>query len=434
MLLLLTFLYQYFCSSDGNHNFFIKGIMKQNARRTFNKLSWSSAEVIHELTISIKQLNLDSLHDTLMERSTPGNSLYQQWLSREEIGAFVSNPAASAAVTQWLVSHNVNIISTTLYGEYITASAPITVWQTILNTTFYRWRGEQEKEFNRAESYSIPHYLDPHISAIFQTTQFPPTLFRTPYQSRRTHDSQTSDTSKSHSNFSVVKDSSNFQGTTVSFLSSLYKIPSNIGNSTLSQAVFETNSEEFQQSDITKFQTKYGLGKQPAEVFGTSPKGSGCNTNSCGEGSLDIQYIMGVAQNSKSVFWYEALGDGDAFFNFLVHVANSTNPPTSLSISWTAYEYQVDPSFQDQFNAEAMKLSLMGVTIFVSSGDDGVSGFDCLCTQDSSAPSTWTDLYNTSWSGQGYFAQYPATSPYVVAVGATMGPESNGPEVACQVY
>ena len=80
-----------------------------------------------------------------------------------------------------------------------------------------------------------------------------------------------------------------------------------------------------------------------------------------------------------------------------------------------------------------MKLSLMGVTIFVSSGDDGVSGYNCQCTQDSSSPSSWTELYNSAWSGQGYFAMYPATSPYVVAVGATMGPEKNQAEVACQV-
>ena len=38
----------------------------------------------------------------------------------------------------------------------------------------------------------------------------------------------------------------------------------------------------------------------------------------------------------------------------------------------------------------------------------------------------------TAWSGRGYFPSFPATSPYVTAVGATMGPESGNPEVACQ--
>ena len=39
---------------------------------------------------------------------------------------------------------------------------------------------------------------------------------------------------------------------------------------------------------------------------------------------------------------------------------------------------------------------------------------------------------STTWTGKGYFPTFPATSPYVTAVGATMGPESGGAEVACQ--
>jgi len=38
----------------------------------------------------------------------------------------------------------------------------------------------------------------------------------------------------------------------------------------------------------------------------------------------------------------------------------------------------------------------------------------------------------TSWTGRGYFPSFPATSPYVTAVGATMGPESGTEEIACQ--
>ena len=38
----------------------------------------------------------------------------------------------------------------------------------------------------------------------------------------------------------------------------------------------------------------------------------------------------------------------------------------------------------------------------------------------------------SSWSGYGYFPSFPATSPYVTAVGATQGPEEGNPEIACQ--
>jgi len=41
-------------------------------------------------------------------------------------------------------------------------------------------------------------------------------------------------------------------------------------------------------------------------------------------------------------------------------------------------------------------------------------------------------LQGISWSGKGYFPSFPATSPYVTAVGATMGPETGNSEIACQ--
>jgi tripeptidyl-peptidase-1 len=38
----------------------------------------------------------------------------------------------------------------------------------------------------------------------------------------------------------------------------------------------------------------------------------------------------------------------------------------------------------------------------------------------------------SGWTGQGYFPTFPATSPYVTAVGATQGPEAGDTEIACQ--
>ena len=63
---------------------------------------------------------------------------------------------------------------------------------------------------------------------------------------------------------------------------------------------------------------------------------------------------------------------------------------------------------------QAQKLALRGVTILAASGDRGVSD----------AQSAISCGYNPS---------FPASSPFVTAVGATQGPESGVPETACQV-
>lgn len=80
-----------------------------------------------------------------------------------------------------------------------------------------------------------------------------------------------------------------------------------------------------------------------------------------------------------------------------------SDPPDVFSISYGAYEAAYDTSYLQSFDQEVIKLSMMGVTIFASSGDDGVAGY---------AVRNLPELC-------GYYPQFPASSPYVTAVGAT---------------
>jgi len=86
----------------------------------------------------------------------------------------------------------------------------------------------------------------------------------------------------------------------------------------------------------------------------------------------------------------------------------------------------------NQFNIEALKLAVQGVTIVVSSGDDGVAGVRCRCSTDSGSSSSPWQQQDSGWNGKGYFPVFPASSPYVTVVGATMGPESGNIETTCQ--
>merc|ERR1712151_594682 len=85
------------------------------------------------------------------------------------------------------------------------------------------------------------------------------------------------------------------------------------------------------------------------------------------------------------------------------------------SISYGSIEPEMSPSVMTTFNTEAMKLGTQGVTIFVSSGDDGVANFEA--RGDSGAC--------------GYTPSFPASSPYVTAVGATQGGINGGAEIVC---
>jgi len=129
---------------------------------------------------------------------------------------------------------------------------------------------------------------------------------------------------------------------------------------------------------------------------------------------LDVQYLIGISQVTPTTYWYD--GAVDSFLNWIQAVSSAENPPLVNSISYGATETAIPKSIANQFNTEAKKLGVLGVSIFVSSGDDGVAGNGA----------------RTNAKNCGYSPSFPATSAYVTAVGATQGAESGLPETACQ--
>ena len=94
------------------------------------------------------------------------------------------------------------------------------------------------------------------------------------------------------------------------------------------------------------------------------------------------------------MYWYTDFSLG----HWLLTVANTVDPPLVFSISYGIEEAYVSESEMKAFTTQAIKLSVVGVTIVASSGDDGDDGVaSCM-----------------------YGPLFPASNPYVTAVASTM--------------
>lgn len=427
-----------------------------------------NGDYIHEILISIKQLNIEVLERELIERSSPGSLKYQKWMTYDEIGDLTSNFLSSNYVENWLLNEvNATITWTSRRKDFYKACAPISIWEKYFNTIFYIYHdfhinnldssstitsnNDDIRKYNvhvLANDYTLPNYLIDHVSAIFYTCQAPPAMNKH-YSKLSSISSDTENNYKKFRNDIVIKSylRSNDEGikrktsstvaTDVNFLNKLYNIDSNLGNYLINQSVFETSNEDYSPNDLLLFQQHYDLTQEAALDIG------GDISNTCGEvggadcteGNLDIQYIMGVAQRTTSFYWY--VKGTNAYVNWITDVGEEVHPPTSNSMSWGSNEYTESISVMTSFNIAALKLTLLGVSITVSSGDNGApsissSNSACMCnTNSGSANSPWNGT--NTWTGSGYFPSFPATCPYVTAVGATMGPNNNdGKEVVCQ--
>lgn len=407
----------------------------------------------HEVIFAVSQNNLEQLKDKLDDISNPFSESYGQHLTREQVGSLTSNPEGLQLLHTFLRTHypDAHVISETMYGEYVTVTAPVAAWEHMFNTKFKifgRPKFEKQNKLEssmgidssngsdgsdgsdgmeyvlRAEEYSLPEELYDHILGVFKVADFP----LVPKRRRVLTASQGSPSSPSQtmSTEAVERELSNppIPSVTPQLLNNIYNIDSNIGHEYASQAVYETIEQVVSKADLVTFLDHFGIYNSSVvdhirNVGGHYIKERCVDSNMCGEANLDIQWMMAISRNSPTWIWHS--NTSESMTEWITNVATSLNPPKVFSISYGIREDAMPPLLMSTFNIEAQKLSILGITIVVSSGDDGVAD-------------QVAGKHQLGAKGCAYNPDWPSSSPYVLAVGATQGPEVHGvvKEVACQ--
>lgn len=342
-----------------------------------------------------------------------------------------------------------------LQDEYLIVESSIYVWEKILKTEFFQFLYE-DKENNlskliyRAPYYTLPSNIYEEISGIYSSQdQFSS-------QMKANYNFIYNEIYKNYFNFFNRKKNKNKENlknirinheeiknllidnnvkeknigiVTPSVLKKLYKIPE--PNSTIGgichQGIYATLDEYLSLKDLNQFQlhnnmpskgilTSVGnhIIKDEANYKDKFP----CSIGKCVEANLDVQYIMAIApQCDTSFFYWRSQYDEE---NNLIKEGNSTEPitldpwlpflrylfnlpeeklPSVISISYGIPEESLPLTYLNLFHIQTLKLVARGVTILTSSGNNGAIGNDNKC---------------------GYSPQFPATSPLITVVGGTM--------------
>ena len=156
--------------------------------------------------------------------------------------------------------------------------------------------------------------------------------------------------------------------------------------------------------DLRTYETTYGLPQVPVTVVNAgiaSPDTSGAD-----EWDLDSQTSTGIAQQVSHLYFYVATSMTDSDLGLAISKAVTSNQVKAFNMSFGECEFfpYIDGSMllDDELFGEA---ALQGITPFASSGDQG-----------SACPVEGTN--GVPLSGPPDTA-YPASSPYVIAVGGT---------------
>ena len=346
----------------------------------------------HEVIFAVQQKNIDELTRILYDISDPDSPNYGQHWSKDEVTEYTSNPEGRDAVVSYLYSNGASVVSETRAGEYITARAPIKVWEKMFNTEFFAFRvthsDKSIKNFIRAEHYSAPRELDEHLASVFNTIEMFDQILK---QTQSVPLAKKGEFSTAGSGYM-----------TPDALRGYYNMSGTSGSVNSTQMIFGGVGQYFSPANLATFQAWANSPVVPAaNLVGGHVNDSKCRTHSnCAEANLDMQYIMTMSPYSPTTYWYS----DEWFTTFLQAVVNTVKPPKVISISYGSAETNMVAGVFIGFDTEAIKLGIQGTTILTSSGDDGVSPFQARADRNLC----------------GYVALFPASSPYVIAVGGTI--------------
>ncbi|KAH8060134.1 tripeptidyl-peptidase [Aureococcus anophagefferens] len=368
---------------------------------------------VHAVTLELRHTHLDELEAAVLAASTPGHARFRQFWTADEVRTLTTDAADAATVEAWLAGLGLEAHATRS-GGFVTVRAPVHAIERMFECTMFLWAKTLAGDgsvYRCDGDYSLPAAVYASVHAVYGVAELPVLLGGA---KRHVEILDGSDV-RGHDRRITPQKLQRFYGIDAEY------VYASGPPTRATQALFETIGQEYSPRDLRTFDGFFDL---PVHENLTSVGGhvvDRCDDpGDCAEGNLDVQYMTALAPRAPTTFFYvdDDQDFDDPFVLFAMRVSNMEHPPLVTSISYGSLETALVPSVMRSFNVAAMKLALMGATVFVSSGDDGVANVISRASQCAYAPS------------------YPASSPWVVAVGAaTATNDWSAPgegEVVCQ--
>ncbi|KAH9915488.1 family S53 protease [Fomitopsis serialis] len=356
----------------------------------YTLISSASPDTVLNLRVALVQSNIDGLLDTLYDVSDPESPNYGEYLTKEEVEAYVKPTQDSVeAVYAWLGDNNLTATPVSPSGDWVEVNIPVSKANELLDADFSIFRHEATgMQTIRALQYSIPVDLAEHVDLIHPIISFPVQIVNNTAPA-------------------VICGPYTQPNITVACLQYLYGIPTIPATNPDNGIVVAGYLEEYANAnDLKIFLERYRPDIDPSTTFATETIDGGSNLQNVtagSEGNLDIQYTVGLATGVPVTYLLAGNDTHDGLSGFLDtvnYLLNQTSPPPVMTTSYSSNENVISEKLAYNLCNAYAQLGARGVSILFSSGDGGVSGTgyqDCTT----------------------FVPTFPNTCPYVTSVGAT---------------
>ncbi|TAQ90941.1 hypothetical protein B7494_g700 [Chlorociboria aeruginascens] len=383
------------------------------APRKWEKRSRLGPDAALPMRIGLTQANLHKGDELLMEVSSYDSPKYGQWYTSEDIiDLFAPSQEAVDSVTSWLHSAGIHPqrVSQSANKQWIQFDAKVEEAERLLKTEYFNWEHTETGKVSTACSeYSVPAHIKQHVDYITPGLRL--VGGKSSRKSKR----------KEKRGFPIITPHLE-----------MYKIP----QATLAAAgnelgIFE-EGDYYDAESLVEFFTSLApnIPITTAPVLEGVDGGTAPGALATGESDLDLQISYPIIYPQNSIIFQTddlnyALGieEGNSDIDPVYPDPLITGyqgqlqcgvytAPNVISVSYGEQEDDLPLTYQQRQCSEMMKLGMQGVSIVFASGDSGVAARS-------------TDANNTDGclgAGEVFNPDFPASCPYLTAVGATTLP------------
>jgi subtilase family serine protease len=361
----------------------------------------SSQMSIPGITLVFKRLPAqeDDLQQLLAAQQNRSSPLYHQWLTPDTFATrFGMADDDIAAAETWLQSQGFHVESIARSRDRITFSGTAAQVQSAFRTDLHYYQVDGEQHFAPAADLNLPTELASVTAAVLHLSNFRP---------KPTIKVQT----RPKPDYTALSTQAHYLGpqdiATMYDLNTLFTSGFSGEGQALAvvgQSFVNTTADS---SEITSFQIFSGRLTPITPVLVPGSGVQAISPGDQGESEIDLEYSSGIASNANIFLVYVGNNQNYDVFDALAFAIEENIAPV-VSISYGICESLISPTDLDQGNSLFEQASAQGQTLVAASGDNGSTE----CAAFTSAGLTLTQQQALSVS-------YPASSPFVTAVGGT---------------
>ncbi|CAG8974177.1 hypothetical protein HYALB_00011785 [Hymenoscyphus albidus] len=405
------------------------------APRKWNPVGRAPGDHKLHLQIGLKQDKFAELDQHLYEVSNPAHPRYGKHLSIDHIYDLVK-PAEETLdlVHEWLLTNGVHAMNYSPAKDWISVQIDVASAEALLDAEYSVYQHEDGSVLVRTEKWSLPKHLHEHVDTIQPTTSFMRTKpqksdwiqFAQPLLPAGYKPPTNETIAKVCKFFPVTIECFRTLYGTIHYKPQVPQINKIAFNNYLNQTPIRPDIEEF----LAKYRPEAAPNAYTFKSIeidgGPAAQGTPLTLEQAAgddfvrEANLDAQTILGMTYPAP-VYSYSTGGSppfipdvetptntNEPYLVWVNYVMAQKDVPQVISSSYGDDEQTVPKAYAARVCRQFAQLGARGISLLVSSGDDGVGSSDpegCVTNDGKNTPT--------------FLPAFPAGCPYVTAVGAT---------------